>query len=163
MDRRAYVLGLMRWVRGVSDGILKGWPEDKFTFQSSPNDNHAAWVMGHLAHTDAWIAGVVGAQGVKTPETYAKLFGMGSKPLARAGEYPSPANIRRVLDETRAGLIRWVESASDEQLAMPLTDKTEGFASDVHDALMKLCWHEGWHMGQVATLRRTLGLPPVMG
>ena len=30
------------------------------------------------------------------------------------------------------------------------------------DAAVKGLWHEGWHLGQLAALRRGMGLPPMM-
>ncbi len=60
-------------------------------------------------------------------------------------------------------LLNWLDTADAKALAMPLTEKTGGFTSDPVDALYKLAWHEGWHMGQVATLRRALGLKSIFG
>lgn len=163
MTPRQHAVALLKWVRSISDGILGDFPDDKFTFQNHPNDNHAAWVLGHLASTDAWIAGVVGARGVSIPESWNALVGQGSKPERDAKKYPSPAELRKAYADSRAAVLEWLETAPDSALAVDLKDKTGGFCTDPIDAMLKIAWHEGWHVGQVATLRKTLGLKPVMG
>ncbi|MCG3124035.1 MAG: hypothetical protein GIKADHBN_02476 [Phycisphaerales bacterium] len=157
-----HALSLARFVRSVSDGMLRNWPEEKLTHQNTPHDNHPLWVLGHIANTDAWIGSVVGAD-VSVPASYDKLFGMGSKPSAQRSDYPSFAELRAQFDRNRAGLIAWFEKATPQQLAVDLREKTGSFANDPVDALLKCAWHEGWHFGQVSTLRRSLGLPPLMG
>jgi hypothetical protein len=163
MNPRQHAVSLLRFVRSISDGILKGFPDDKLTYQTSPADNHVLWTLGHLASTDVWIAGAVGAQGAAFPETYQPLFGQGSKPVSDPKKYPPLTELRTSFDDNRAAVLAWLESAPDSTLSVNLKDKTGGFASDPIDAALKLAWHEGWHMGQVATLRKALGLPPVMG
>lgn len=162
MNTREHAASLCTFVRSVSGMILKDWPEDKHAFQLSQYDNHPLWVMGHLASTDAWLGGVMGAD-IKVPDSFSKLFGMGSKPAGNAKDYPSFASVRATFDETHTKLLAWLAAASEADLGMQLKDKTGGFTTDPVDAVLKGAWHEGWHFGQVSTLRRALGLPPVIG
>lgn len=157
-----HAANLLKWVRFVSDSVIKDFPESAMTRMESPTSNHALWVLGHLASTDAWIASVANIPGISVPETYAKLFGSGSKPVASAASYPKPAEVRKLFDANRAALLKWLESASPAALATPLKEKTGGFCDDPIDGLYKLAWHEGWHFGQVATIRKAMGLPSVM-
>lgn len=163
MTPRQYAESLLRFTRSISQSILKDWPEDKLAVQHHPADNHPLWVLGHVASTDAWIASMVGAAGITAPESFAKLFGQGSKPSSNASDYPPVAELLALFNQNREKLLAWLDSATEEQLSVSLKDKTGGFANDVTDAFFKICWHEGWHFGQVATLRKSLGLPPVMG
>lgn len=163
MTPRQYAESILRFTRSISDGFLKGWPEDKLAFQNCAADNHPIWVVGHIACTDAWIASAVGISGITAPESYAKLFGQGSKPSSNAADYPPYAELLALYTQNREKLLAWLDSASDDQLTRSLKESTSGFANDVIDALLKSAWHEGWHFGQVATLRKSLGLPPVMG
>ena len=66
------------------------------------------------------------------------------------------------LDLENAVVLAWLDTADEKVMAIPLKETTGGFADDGTDLCMKLCWHEGWHVGQIATLRRALGLPGVM-
>lgn len=158
---KKYADTFIRWTRVVTLQLLNDWPADKWTFQRTPEDNHALWVMGHLAITDAWLAGEIGIPGVSVPESYHKMFGMGSKPAANAAEYPSADEVRGVFSECRGAVLAWLESATEAQLAASLKEKTGGFADDVLDAFLKSAWHEGWHSGQLGTLRRAMGLKSI--
>lgn len=160
---RQHAVNVLKFARQVSSDFLSGIPEDKLTYQSCPTDNHPLWVMGHLASTDAWFAGIVGVKGARFPEEWQKLFGMGSTPSSDRSIYPPLAEVREVFDKNRQLLIEWLEGATDAQLAMPLSKETHGFALDPIDFLIKGAWHEGWHMGQVASVRKALGLPKIVG
>lgn len=162
MNPRQHVSAFLRWTRSVSEQLLKDFPADKGTHQCSPTDNHAVWVVAHLAMTDHWIASTVGAAGTTKPEGWDALFGMGSKPTNEPAKYPSLAAVRKVFDAHRAVVLNWLESAPDAALAVSLKEKTGGFATDPIDACYKVGWHEGWHFGQVATIRKGLGLPNIM-
>ena len=161
MTTRAHLIDLLQFTRLISLKGVNDWPQDKLTFQTGPEDNHVLWVMGHLASTDAWAGSVLKIPGTEVPEAYQKLFGMGSKPQADQAAYPSLAEIRGYFDGCRSAIRNWLETADEKALATPLKEATGGFANDATDMLMKLCWHEGWHMGQAATIRRALGLPGV--
>jgi hypothetical protein len=39
---------------------------------------------------------------------------------------------------------------------------TGGMATQRLDVISRVAWHDGWHLGQIAALRRTLGLPSAM-
>ncbi len=161
MTPRQHAIGLLKFVRKTSGDTIKGFPDGKATFQPSPTDNHLLWVLGHLALTDTWIAGVLGIRGVGVPESYNKVFGQGTKPVGASRDYPLLAEVHRVFDSTRQSLMAWYEKAPEAALAIPLSEKTGGFCEDPIDAASKLAWHEGWHMGQVANIRKALGLGPV--
>jgi hypothetical protein len=116
-------------------------------------------VLGHLAGTDAWIGGVLGAP-VSVSESIQKAFGMGSKPTPTGN--PSIADVKKAYADSRAALLSWLKAAPDSALTIDLKEKTGGFATDGIDALLKIAWHEGFHFGQVANVRKALGLPPSM-
>jgi hypothetical protein len=160
---RQHAINVLKFARTVSMDMLKGYPENKYTWQTGPEDNHPAWVMGHLAMTDVWIAGALGAPGTTAPAGWDKLFGGGAKPSSDPKAYPPIAELKKHFDGNRAAILNWIEAASDQDLAMSLKEKSGGFALDPVDAAFKLAWHEGWHFGQVATLRKAQGLPNVMG
>lgn len=162
MTPRQHTIRVLKFAREVANGFFSGIPEDKLTYQSCPTDNHPLWVMGHLAATDAWFGGVMKIRGVTVPDEWQKLFGMGSTPSPDRSIYPPLAEIRERFDTNHQLIIEWFEGASEEELATPLSDQTSGYALDPVDFLLKAAWHEGWHMGQVATARRALGLPRII-
>jgi hypothetical protein len=163
MNPRQHVASFLRFTRSAGESLLKDLPPDKAAFQPCPTDNHVLWVLGHLTGTDVWIASLVGAKGTSQPEGWDKLFGTGSRPLPDLKKYPPLEQVRKVYDANRSALLNWLESASESALAKPLKEESQGFAADVLDAFYKLGWHEGWHFGQVAGVRKALGLPAIFG
>ncbi|MBL8745680.1 MAG: DinB family protein [Phycisphaerae bacterium] len=159
MTPRQQAASFLEFSRWYADNLMKDFPEDRLTYQPSPTDNHLLWVMGHLAGTDAWIGGVVGAP-INVPDNIQKAFGMGSKPASTGN--PPASEVKKAFVESRAALLNWLKSAPDSALAMDLKEKTGGFAADPIDAMLKIAWHEGFHFGQVANIRKALGLPPTM-
>lgn len=161
MNPRQHAVALLEFARKVSNDMLKDIPEDKLTFQSCPTDNHALWVMGHLAGTDAWMGSTLNIPGIKVPQSVIEAFRSGTKPSAKGN--PPIADVRKAFHESHAALVAWLREAPESALAVDLKAKTGGFATDTIDAMLKLAWHEGWHMGQVAGVRKALGLPNVAG
>lgn len=156
-------LSLLAFTRSVSNMLLSDFPAEKAAYQPSPTDNHVLWVLGHLALTDKWVAGVLDIPGVEVPEAYGSLFGAGSAPVSETKAYPALAEVKRVFESSRAALLKWYQSAPAEALKVDLSAKSNGFTSDPIDCLFKLAWHEGWHFGQVANVRKALGLPSKLG
>jgi hypothetical protein len=161
MDALGYAMNLAKFTRGASDSMLDGWPQDKHAFQSAKSDNHPLWVIGHILSTDAWLASKIGLETVKVPESYGKLFGQGSVPSGNAKDYPSFAQLHDEFTKARAAILAWYEKATPEQLSKKI--ESGGFIVDAVDGLIKISWHEGWHFGQVAELRKAIGLPRKMG
>src|SRR5437016_5631117 len=93
---RQHAINVLKFARTVSTDILKDYPENKYTWQASPCDNHPLWALVHLAQTDAWIAGQVGAKGTTIPEGWDKIAGQGSKPVNDPKKYPTPTEARKV-------------------------------------------------------------------
>lgn len=163
MSSRQQTIEYLKFIRSISNGILDGIPEAKLTHLCSPHDNHPMWVLGHLAATDHWIAGNVGATGTTWPDGWNDHFGQGTKPVADGKKYPPAAEVKKVFEANRKAVLAWLEKAPESSLNVSLKEKTSGFANDPIDACLKLGWHEGWHMGQAASVRKALGLKPVMG
>ena len=155
---RQAVVDHLNWVRVMSNMMLKDFPESKVAHQTGPHDNHVLWVLGHLAHTGCWMASNCDIQGMPTIPNADALFGMGSKPSPDASKYPSYIDLKNAFDQSHAALIKWYQTAPESALSASLKEKTGGFADNAVDAGFKLAWHEGWHFGQVATMRKALGL-----
>jgi len=160
MTPREHAVALLEFSRWYTNNLLKGIPEDRYTHQVGPTSNHIVWVLGHTAATDAWVGSVVGAEKVTVPESISKAFAGGSKPTATGN--PPTAEIKRAFEDARSALLEWFKSAPDSALTTDLSEKTGGFTTDPIDAMFKIAWHEGFHAGQIAEVRKSLGLPPSM-
>jgi len=144
--------------------ILKAtkWPDDAVTAQAAGQPNHCLWTLGHLAATYEWTSGLLDGKPTVLPERYAGLFGMGSAPSADAGSYPPIAEVRGHFTAAHKRMMAAAKAASEAELGDSLKEVTRGFASTKMDLLYKMAWHDGWHLGQLTTLRKHLGLPPIL-
>jgi hypothetical protein len=143
---------------------LKAWPEDKLAYQAVPTDNHPLWTLGHLTLSySSWFGKHMGVTMPAVPASYEGLFGHETKPIGDASKYPPLEEIKAAYIRAVKFIIDAAQRMSDEQLYEPIAEQTHGFARDRLDMIEKAAWHEGWHAGQLSSLRRVLGLPSIYG
>ncbi len=164
---KAEAIALLEWVHAFTTKMADGWPADRVAFQTAPTDNHLLWTLGHLATTYAWFTGLLtGSMGsgpaAALPASYTELFGYKSTPKPGAAAYPPVAEVKAHMNATYAQFLAALKATPEADLAKPCAMDTGGFASTRMDAVMKGVWHDGWHQGQLSSLRRALSLPPVM-
>ncbi len=164
MTSRAHAIELVNFSHGVLVKMLAGFDETSALHQPHPAANHLVWTLGHLALTYDWLAGLIDASAKgSAPEGYGTLFGWDTKPTGERGKYPSLADVRGAFDAAFAGFLSAAKGLGEAEAWSPTTRETKGFATSRVDAVYKGAWHDGWHMGQVADLRRSLGLGSIMG
>jgi len=152
----------LRFARSMTDKLIAGFPEAKAAFQPAPTDNHLAWSIGHMAMTNAWFTGLATGKKAHFPESYESLFGYKSTPKADPKLYPPMSELMKHHREAFEGLIKAIETSADDAMTRPCVEDSGGFAKDMQDVADRAVWHEGWHSGQISSLRRALALAPVM-
>ncbi|MBX3401773.1 MAG: DinB family protein [Phycisphaeraceae bacterium] len=155
-------LDLVNWAHGTTIALLADWPADKLTFQPSPHDNHALWTIGHLATTYQWLASLLDGTWAPLPDNYNAMFGMGSKPVPDAAAYPPMSEVRSHFDRAYERFVDLAARIRSADASKPTIGNSHGFCRDRADVLDKAAWHEGWHSGQLSSLRRALGLKSIM-
>jgi uncharacterized damage-inducible protein DinB len=150
------------WVHSMFEKLLDGFPEDKATFQPSPSDNHLAWTLGHMATAYAWFASLLDGKMMTLPESYNTLFGPQSKPTSDPKAYPPVAELRQSFKAAYDRFTDAMKKLSPADLNKPPAAESHGFGKTRQEVILLTAWHDGWHSGQVSSLRRALGLPPVM-
>jgi hypothetical protein len=160
---RQAALDSIKFARKVTNDLVTHFPEGEATHQPSPTDNHLVWSLGHLARTYQWFTGVIGGDAGKLPESFDTVFGDKSKPTGDPKAYPPFAEVRKACDDQYSRFIAAAEKLSDSAVSDNIADKTGGFANTKLDLLHRAAWHEGWHAGQISSLRRALRLPPLRG
>ena len=143
--------------------MMNGVPESHAVSQVAPANNHVIWTLGHLAMTSDWLATLIDGKPSRTPKSYEPLFGMGSMPTGELSNYPSLKEVRAEYDRSFERLINAAKARTDAELFEPPAGDSSGFTTNKLDSLLKGAWHEGWHIGQIADLRRGLGIKPMMG
>ena len=151
---------------------FKGFDDSNHTKQAPGLPNHFAWTLGHLAlnlHRVAqqfegpsagalpeadFVTGDGRAGDGRRYDTEGVAFG--SNPVADTALYPPAKRCVEIFDSAVARLARAIRSTDDRRL-----DSTvKWFTGDVtlwHMAV-RMVFHNGTHCGQLADLRRALGM-----
>jgi hypothetical protein len=150
---RRYTLGLLvdidagDWFRMPAEGVT-----------------HVAWQVGHLAFAQYRLA-LERVRGARPEDAalispgFLALFGRDSVPDPDPGKYPSPAEIRAVLECVHAQVMRDLPGHPEEDLGSPPL-APHRLAKTKLEVLLWCGQHEMLHAGQIALLRRLLGHKP---
>lgn len=154
---------LLRFAHKMLADMAAGIPDERACEQLPGAYNHKLWVLGHMAHSNQWFASLVDGQPMTSPQEWETLYGMKSRPVSDPAVYPPVADMRAAFEASIDRLCAAVDALSDAELDAPPAGDGAGFVSDKLDSALKAVWHYGWHLGQVASLRKGLGLPSLMG
>jgi hypothetical protein len=132
----------------------------EFGHQPVPGANSAAWVVGHLALTARRTAERAGATGLPdVPPGLADRLTVTKQPAGDQSDIGDPAELLRLFDECTDKLIEVVRGLPAEALGGPTKAP---FASNAGEGFLFLSLHVAMHTGQLSTIRRSLGKPPVV-
>ncbi len=156
---KQHALESMTFAHGYVQKLTKDIPDAKALYQSCPMDNHVLWTLGHLATTYGWFAILLDAKAnAGIPETWNALFGMDSKPSPDASKYPSIAEVRAKFESSFAVVTKLFEATPESQMNDATATDGYGFCSSKVDVALKCAWHDGYHVGQIASLRKPMGV-----
>jgi uncharacterized damage-inducible protein DinB len=125
--------------------------------------NSAAWIVGHLTSTDRSLLERLGVKDL--PEVPAGFAGRFATTKAAAtgtqADFGPPKELVRLFDQHRDLLIEQVKKAPLDQLHAAANVHTPLY-SDRGESLLFMSLHTAMHLGQLSTIRRSLGRPPVV-
>jgi hypothetical protein len=173
-ERGSALAESMRATKPFVTRFLAGFDESNRTKQVPNLPNHAAWCLGHLALTMNRFAERF--DGISLPESDfltadgtggnatqfdTESVSIGSKPVDNPAIYPSLARGQQVFEDAIDRISSALEAMSSEQLA---EEQPWGPGrSTVANLAARITFHNGMHAGQIADLRRSLGMPGVIG
>ena len=165
---RSYALGarasaFARFACRMVADMAAGIPDEKSCEQLAGAANHKLWTLGHMAQSNQWFASLIDGQPITFPAEWDRLFGMGSKPTDDEAGYPPIADVRAAYEASIDRLCAAIESLDDREIVAGPAGDGANFVHDKLDSALKGAWHAGWHLGQLAGLRKGLGLPTLMG
>ena len=122
--------------------------------------NHPAWVIGHLTYICQQIGAVIGVA-PWLPHEWAGRFGTGSRPVPDAKLYEPKHKALAILRDAQVRLTRAVEQLAESRLEEPFPEPSyrDVLPSIGHALTQVLVGHSAYHVGQVGTWRRAMGLP----
>lgn len=175
MRRQDVIAHGVEMTKGLAARYFVGFDESNRTRQAPGLPNHFAWNLGHLGLTMHRIAGMLDgkaipeadfltgghASGGGNAERFAvESVAFGSAPVDAPGEYPSIARCVAVFNNAVDRLAAALRGASDTDLER--TVPWGAGESTLWELGLRMVFHNGDHVGEIADLRRALGFKRVM-
>lgn len=133
----------------------------EFLHQPVPGANHAAWVVGHLARTARIACERLGLESLPTlPEGWKEQFAATRQAATTDQPQGNPAELLRLFDQHHDLIAAAAPSVPAAKFAEP-PPITSPLFENMGEFLHFLGMHVALHAGQLSTVRRSLGKPPV--
>jgi len=125
----------------------------------TPQSNPMLWIFGHMVNTRAGLLRLVGGD---ADLGWGDVFNRGAE-LADASGYPARERVAEVSGDVNARLYAALGALTDADLAKPATRPFTPAVKTLGDQIAFLTMHDTYHVGQLAYVRKALGLPGVVG
>jgi hypothetical protein len=134
---------------------------DEYLHRATEKSNCAAWIIGHLALTDRSVAKSLGATDLpELPAGFDKRFSR-DEGCPQASTFGDVGALWPTFEKHRDLLIATVQRASQEQLDQPASRQTPMYKT-LCEMIDFISLHTCVHIGQITTIRRSLGRPPLV-
>lgn len=129
----------------------EGITDAEALIQPRPDGNCMNWVVGHIVASREAMLTILGEAPVLAPEVAAR-YKRGSAPIVGEGDGLPLSALLAALATSQERLLRGIENATEEKWSEPVADypTLKGAAHFLH-------FHEAYHAGQIALLRRLAG------
>ncbi len=161
MDAREVLADSIASTKGLMERYLAGFTDETRIAVAPRLPNHAAWNLGHCALTMHRLAERVdglplpAADFGEGPARFApEAVAFGSAPTPDSGAFPSLARGVEIYRAACDRLAAAVRAGSDDQLRQLV--KWGGVDQPWWLLVARLIFHNGFHTGQIADLRRAL-------
>jgi uncharacterized damage-inducible protein DinB len=129
-----------------------------------PDANCAAWLLGHMVLSERRGLALLGVDEGKMPPLpsieFAETFARDETGPHR-DDYGEATELPALFDAHRKEVIAAVEAADDDAFTKPLPQKSP-VAETTGELLLFFAVHVATHLGQISTIRRSLGKPPLI-
>jgi uncharacterized protein YndB with AHSA1/START domain len=140
-----------RSFQGVAEGDLWKRP--------TPQSNPMLWIFAHMVATRANILKLLGDD---YDTGWGETFGRGAALQDTAG-YPGREKINEVSREVNSRLYAKLGALTDADVSRAASRSFTNAVQTLGDQVAFLAMHDTYHVGQLAYVRKALGLPGVVG
>jgi uncharacterized damage-inducible protein DinB len=155
-DILVYAMKTTRW---LMESLCKDLSPAELLHRACDKGNCAAWILGHLINTDHRMLQSLTGDAPPLPEGFKERFATkGDAPQAK--DFGDVSGLLQLFLNTRDALIAATERTDTAQLSAPVDIPNPRFSTRWQ--FLTLCgFHTGTHAGQISTIRRSLGRPPL--
>lgn len=143
--------------------MCKDLTPEEFEHQPVPGANSAAWIVGHLALTARRFAERVGATGVpQVSEDFVARFKQTRQVAGEQQNLGSREELLKLLDDMTERFVEGLRKLPPEALDGPPPTPGPAVVTSFGEMLLFSSLHIMVHCGQLSTIRRSLGKPPLV-
>jgi hypothetical protein len=139
---------------------LEGISREDLVRRPHDNSNPMIWVAGHAMTSRTSLTKICGGENVEN--RWSKLFGRGASIDAQVS-YPEASEIIDLWDNATEKLMNQLRVLGDEELSKPSPFPIPTGDGTKRGAVVFLNYHETYHIGQMAYLRKWLGYSQLIG
>jgi uncharacterized damage-inducible protein DinB len=135
---------------------------EEFLHQPTPGANCAAWIVGHVAMTLHRCLGRIGVANLPpVPDDVAAKFQVTKAAAGKQDALGEPEKLISMLDDRSERLQAAFLKLPPDALTAEMEFQAPG-ATNRAEMLLFLSLHSAIHSGQISTIRRSLGKPPLV-
>lgn len=138
--------------RRLYESALRDISPEHLDRRLTENTNHMRWIAGHLAHTRALIAGLLGDTSLG--ESPLAAF---NEPITDGATYPNLDDIRTFFQRATGAIHARLPHVTAELLDAPAPMPHPANDATVGGLVDFLVDHESYHIGQLGFIRKALG------
>jgi hypothetical protein len=162
MTPNELLAGGYRMGRQMVHAMCADLTEAEFRHQPVAGSNSAAWIVGHLAVSARRAADRLGATELPPlTEEFIGRYSATKKPADAQGELGSKSELFALLDVCVEKLMEAIRKLPADALEGPSAGPGP-FAKNFGEAVLFGAMHITLHCGQLSTIRRSLGKPPLV-
>lgn len=144
-------------INRVAALTLNGITEEDSLIQPAGGGNCINWILGHLACIYNSILPMLGQDKIQETETISR-YARGSLPIRDSSEALSLEKLRRAWEDTSARVEAGISNLTFAVLESPAPFSPRDDSSETARTLLTtILFHQAYHVGQLALLRRVAG------
>ena len=159
MDAKQFAIEQMQMVRNMLFEWVKDIPEEQITTRAVDEGVHLAWILSHLAWSEAGTVNKFIRERENPLRQLGKSCGMHSTVIDAAGAYPAKAEALATLQNVRAETLKFLDTLSPADLDTPVKAGPPEFKT-WGSIFALIPAHEAHHNGQISVIWRRLGHKP---
>ena len=159
MDTRQFIIEQMHMVRGMLTEWVSDIPAGHMTVRAVDNGVHLAWILSHLAWSEAGTLNKFIREQPNPLKHLGKSCGMGSTVVDDAAVYPSKEQAMATLEQARSETLKFLDTLSESDLDRPVKAGPPEFKT-WGSIFALIPSHEAHHGGQISVIWRRLGHKP---
>ena len=159
------VIQHLKFVRRYTLSLIDDLDDEEWFDQPLAGVTHIAWQVGHIAMSQYGLTlfrqrGRAEIDLQLMSGAFRKKFSKGTTPSANPDDYPSPREIREILNRVHQQMLVELPGFELNSLDQAIEPPHAGFATR-YGALLFASDHEMLHAGQIGLIRRLIGKQPL--